>query len=76
MFRVTFGQKYSSVVELEGKQQLQFKFSVVDEKSQPVTVHQAFVIFIHEKTKQEIAYVAEPDTQTKGYTFDLVNKSS
>jgi hypothetical protein len=66
------GQKYPSAVQLEGKQQLQFKFSVVDEKSQPVTVHQAFVIFIHGITKQEVAYVAEPDAQSKAYTFDLV----
>lgn len=70
---ITFGQKHSSVVELEGKQQLQLKFNVVDEKNQqPVNVHQAFVIFIHEKTGQELAFVAEPETATKTYTFDLV----
>ncbi|KAI6179643.1 Dolichyl-diphosphooligosaccharide--protein glycosyltransferase subunit 2 [Aphelenchoides besseyi] len=68
---VSFGQKFSSVIELEGKQQLQIKFTVVDEKSQPLIVHQAFVIFVHEKTKQEVAYVAEPDAQSKVYTFDL-----
>jgi len=68
---LTFGQKYSTPIQLEGKQQLKLKFKVVDEKNQALTVHQAFVIFVHGSTKQEIAYVAEPDTQTKAYTFDL-----
>jgi len=36
-----------------------------------LSVHQAFVIFVHESTKQEIAYVAEPEATTSGYTFDL-----
>lgn len=40
-----------------------------------MTVHQAFIIFIHESTKQEVAYVAEPDAQTMEYTFDLVGES-
>ena len=70
---MTYGQKYSSAVPLEGKQQLQFKFSVFDEKNQAINVHQAFVIFVHASTKQEVAYVTEPDAQTKAYTFDLVN---
>ncbi|KAI6182128.1 hypothetical protein M3Y97_00346800 [Aphelenchoides bicaudatus] len=68
---ITFGQKHSPAVPLDGKQQLQLKFKIVDDKAQPVTVHQAFVIFIHSTTKQEIAYVSEADTQTKVYTFEL-----
>jgi hypothetical protein len=72
IFRITFGQKHSPAVQLEGNQKLQLKFKIVDDKAQPITVHQAFVIFIHGTTKQEIAYVAESDVQTKAYTFDLV----
>ncbi|KAI6219199.1 Dolichyl-diphosphooligosaccharide--protein glycosyltransferase subunit 2 [Aphelenchoides fujianensis] len=68
---LTFGQKHTTAISLEGKQQIQLKFTVVDEKSQPVVVHQAFVIFVHSFSKQEIAYVAEPDAQSKAYTFDL-----
>lgn len=72
MFRITFGQKHSPTVQLEDNQRLQLKFKIVDDKAQAVTVHQAFVIFVHGATKQEVAYVAEADAQTKQYTFDLV----
>lgn len=68
---VTFDKKLTSTIELQGKQQMQIKFAVVNDKAQPITVHQAFVIFVHSATKREVAYVAEPDTQTKIYTFDL-----
>jgi len=47
------------------------RFTVRDTQAKKaISVHQAFVIFVHEKTKQEIIFVAEADA-TNAYKFDV-----
>jgi oligosaccharyltransferase complex subunit delta (ribophorin II) len=69
--------KISRLVEADTHQKLLMKFVVKDRFSnQAITVHQAFVIFTHVDTKQEIIFVAEADS-SKAYKFDVdLQKSS
>jgi len=51
---------------------LTVKFAVKEKQSKKaITVHQAFVAFVHEKTNKELIFVAEPDAATAVYKFDV-----
>jgi hypothetical protein len=54
---------------------MQLTFEVKEKKgtTAATTVHQAFVLLVHEASKREIIYVAEPEKTSKVYTFDLVD---
>lgn len=51
---------------------MKLQFAVANEKHEAIRVHQAFIVFVHSTTKQEIAFVAEQDESTKAYNFELV----
>lgn len=61
------------VLEADTHSKMEIKFVVREaETGETVTVHQAFVAFVHTKTNQEIIFVATPNS-ARTYTFDLVN---
>jgi oligosaccharyltransferase complex subunit delta (ribophorin II) len=62
--------KLGAALEADVHQKVALKFSVKDKSTNQLTkVHQAFVIFTHLKSSQEIIFVAEADS-TKVYKFD------
>jgi len=63
--------RHGTVLEADVHQKMTIRFSVRDRQAKkPISVHQAFVVFVHEKTNQEIIFVAETDT-TNVYKFDV-----
>ncbi|XP_014676085.1 PREDICTED: dolichyl-diphosphooligosaccharide--protein glycosyltransferase subunit 2-like [Priapulus caudatus] len=69
--KVNYPSKVATVMEADYHQKLLMKFMLKDKLTQEVMkVHQAFVMFTNKNTKQEIIYVAEPDTKDV-YKFDL-----
>lgn len=70
--RLASGQRLSTVLEADSHQKMLMKF-VVNEKgsNKPVRIHQAFVIFVHKDTKQEMIFVSEADA-SNNYKFDVV----
>ena len=55
-------------VDAQKKLQLNFQLKGA------TTVHQAFVLLVHEPSGREIVYVAEPESgASKQYKFDLVS---
>lgn len=54
---------------MDGQKKLQLNFQLKG----AITVHQAFVLLVHEPSSREIIYVAEPEPgASKQYKFDLV----
>uniref|UniRef100_A0A0N5A988 Dolichyl-diphosphooligosaccharide--protein glycosyltransferase subunit 2 n=1 Tax=Syphacia muris TaxID=451379 RepID=A0A0N5A988_9BILA len=65
------GSKLGKVFDADTHSKMEIKFVVKEAKNgEPVTVHQAFVVFVHTKTNQEIIFVATPNS-ARTYTFDL-----
>jgi oligosaccharyltransferase complex subunit delta (ribophorin II) len=70
--KIATNTKLSKKLELNAHQKVHFIFDVKDKTSgTPLVVHQAFVVFVHDGTKREIVYVAEPSSTSKQYAFDL-----
>ncbi|RWS01104.1 dolichyl-diphosphooligosaccharide--protein glycosyltransferase subunit 2-like protein [Dinothrombium tinctorium] len=64
----------TQVLEADYQQKLILKFVLRDKiAGDTMTAHQAFVLFVNEESKQEIVFVAEPDTSKPEivYKFDL-----
>ncbi|XP_067009098.1 dolichyl-diphosphooligosaccharide--protein glycosyltransferase subunit 2 [Anabrus simplex] len=71
MSKVAYPKKLATTIEADSLQKLIMKFSLKDKNTgKPMTVHQAFVKLQNEKTKQEIIFVAEPDS-SRTYKFDM-----
>ncbi|KAK7866677.1 hypothetical protein R5R35_006061 [Gryllus longicercus] len=69
--KVVYPNKLPSKLEADSLQKLIMKFGLKDKNTgKLMTVHQAFVRLYNPKTKQEIIFVAEPDS-SKNYKFDL-----
>nr|CAG4651768.1 EOG090X04WQ [Triops cancriformis] len=69
--KVSFPSKLGATLEADFQQKLTLRFLLKDKRSGDLmTVHQAFVKLTHAETKQEIVFVAEPDTNDV-YKFDL-----
>ncbi|RWS24210.1 Dolichyl-diphosphooligosaccharide--protein glycosyltransferase subunit 2-like protein [Leptotrombidium deliense] len=63
-----------ATLEADYQQKLVLKFSLKDKNAgDTMATHQAFVLFVNEESKQEIVFVAEPDTTKEEivYKFDL-----
>ncbi|CAD5234667.1 unnamed protein product [Bursaphelenchus xylophilus] len=71
---LTSGQKLSKVVELDSSHDLKLSFKVLSD-NKAASVHQAFVIFVNDKSKKEVAFVIEQDAKTESYVFDLSMKT-
>lgn len=68
---VTHPQKLNVVLNADQQQKILVKALLVDEKTKnPITVHQAFVLFQDENKSREVVFVAEQDS-SKAYKFDL-----
>lgn len=68
---VTHPQKLNVVLNADQQQKILVKALLVDEKTKnPITVHQAFVLFQDDKKSREVVFVAEQDS-SKAYKFDL-----
>ncbi|VDO76361.1 unnamed protein product [Onchocerca flexuosa] len=64
--------KIGKILEADIHNKMEIRFKVKEAKTdEAVLVHQAFVIFIHSKTRQEIVFVATPD-HNRNYVFDVV----
>lgn len=71
-FRVKEGSKLGRTLEADIHNKMEIKFVVREASSgNAITVHQAFIAFVHKETKQEIIFVSTPDQQNV-YTFDVV----
>lgn len=74
--RVSYPNKLGTTIEADSLQKLIMKFSLKDKSTnKPMIVHQAFVRLYKEEKKQEIIFVAEPDS-SKTYKFDIVRSIS
>ncbi|GBL93594.1 Dolichyl-diphosphooligosaccharide--protein glycosyltransferase subunit 2 [Araneus ventricosus] len=63
--------KESVVLDVDVHQKIFMKFSLKDKNAKsPLVAHQTFVMFVNQKTKQEVVFVAEPDSSSV-YRFDL-----
>jgi oligosaccharyltransferase complex subunit delta (ribophorin II) len=63
--------KLGTILEADVHQKLIMKFLVKDKTTnEPTKVHQAFVVFTHLKSGQEIIFIAETDS-AKAYKFDV-----
>lgn len=70
------GQKLGSRLAVDSQKKVQLTFLVKDKSTAAtLTPHQAFVLLVHQPSQREIIYVAEPDKQSKLYTFSLDMKS-
>lgn len=68
---VTHPSKLNVVLNADQQQKILVKALLVDEKTKnPITVHQAFVLFQDPKKTREVIFVAEQDS-AKAYKFDL-----
>lgn len=73
LFSLKVDEKLNKEFNLDSKKKVHLKFSIKDKNSDSEhIVQQAFVALIHTTTKQEIIYVAEPEKNSKVYSFDLV----
>uniref|UniRef100_A0A0M3K9Y6 Dolichyl-diphosphooligosaccharide--protein glycosyltransferase subunit 2 n=1 Tax=Anisakis simplex TaxID=6269 RepID=A0A0M3K9Y6_ANISI len=69
--KVKESAKLGRDLDADAHNKMEIKFVVKEAKSgNAVTVHQAFVAFVHSVTKQEIIFVATPD-RSNAYTFDV-----
>lgn len=69
--KVSYPNKLGTTIEADSLQKLIMKFSLKDKSTnKPMIVHQAFVRLYKEEKKQEIIFVAEPDS-SKTYKFDI-----
>lgn len=69
--KIAYDNKLGKKLEVDTLQKLVVRFSLKDKASgKPMVVHQAFVRFSNPTTKQEIIFIAEPDSN-KLYKFDL-----
>uniref|UniRef100_F1KX96 Dolichyl-diphosphooligosaccharide--protein glycosyltransferase subunit 2 n=1 Tax=Ascaris suum TaxID=6253 RepID=F1KX96_ASCSU len=69
--KVKESSKLGRVLEADVHSKMEIKFTVREAKSgDAVTVHQAFVAFVHVDTKHEIIFIATPDRKNL-YTFDV-----
>ncbi|GIY94134.1 dolichyl-diphosphooligosaccharide--protein glycosyltransferase subunit 2 [Caerostris extrusa] len=68
--------KESVNFDVDTHQKISLKFSLKDKnaKSQPLIVHQAFIMFTNQKTNQEVVFVIDHDS-SGGYKYDLDVKS-
>lgn len=58
-------------LDVDVHQKIFMKFSLKDKNAKsPLIAHQTFVMFVNQKTKQEVVFVAEPDSSSV-YRFDL-----
>ncbi|CAL1297560.1 unnamed protein product [Larinioides sclopetarius] len=63
--------KESVALDVDVHQKIFMKFSLKDKNAKsPLVAHQTFVMFVNQKTKQEVVFVAEPDSSSV-YKFDL-----
>lgn len=68
---VSHPNKLNVVLNADQQQKILVKALLVDEKTKnPITVHQAFVLFQDPKKTREVIFVAEQDS-SKAYKFDL-----
>ncbi|XP_055943574.1 dolichyl-diphosphooligosaccharide--protein glycosyltransferase subunit 2-like [Argiope bruennichi] len=59
-------------LDVDVHQKISLKFSLKDKNAKsPMIAHQAFVMFVNQKTKQEVVFLAEPESSSGGYKFDL-----
>lgn len=69
--KVTYPNKLGQVLQVDSQQKLAIRFTVKEKVTgKPLTVHQAFVILTHSKTKEEFIFVAEKDSAGQ-YKLDL-----
>ena len=63
---MAYPKKYASTLDADNHQTIAIHFKVVSKSTQlPLdTVHQTFVSFTHQKTKQTITFIAEPTLDT------------
>jgi oligosaccharyltransferase complex subunit delta (ribophorin II) len=75
--KLQYPSKFATPLEADSHQKILMKFTLKDKATNtPVRVHQAFIAFSKVDTKQEIVFVAEPDS-AKVYKFDVdLQKSS
>ncbi|XP_053213850.1 dolichyl-diphosphooligosaccharide--protein glycosyltransferase subunit 2-like [Panonychus citri] len=67
-----FPQYSSNILEVDQQQKVILKFSLKDTNSnEPLTAHQVFVQVLNDESKKEHVYVAEMETGTDTYKFDL-----
>lgn len=63
--------KLSKLLEADFHQKLVMQFAIKDKATgSHMKIHQAFVVFVHQKSQQEIVFVAEPDNN-QIYKFDV-----
>ncbi|VDM48314.1 unnamed protein product [Toxocara canis] len=71
LHKVKESSKLGRILDADSHSKMEIKFVVKEAKSgEAVTVHQAFVAFVHADTKQEIIFIATPD-RANSYTFDV-----
>lgn len=69
--KLTYPNKLTTPLSADAQQKIVMKVVLVEEATQkPMLVHQAFVRFENTATREEIIFVAEPDS-SKTYRFDL-----
>lgn len=62
----------SKVLECDGNQKLSIKFCVRDlAKSEDISVQQALIYLVNERTNDEIVYIADQDRASKVYNKDI-----
>ncbi|KAM3729081.1 Dolichyl-diphosphooligosaccharide--protein glycosyltransferase subunit [Dirofilaria immitis] len=63
--------KIGKTLEADVHSKMEIRFKVEEAKTgEAILVHQAFVIFVHSDTRQEIIFVATPD-HNRNYVFDV-----
>ncbi|CAG0913143.1 unnamed protein product [Notodromas monacha] len=72
VLKATYPNKVGSVLEADDHQKVMAKFVVKDKRGgAPLVAHQAFVRLNRVGTSEEVIFVAEPDSSSKSYKFDL-----
>lgn len=68
---VAYPKKLDIILNADQQQKILVKVLLVDESTNnPITVHQAFVLFEDDNKSREVVFVAEQDS-SKSYRFDL-----
>uniref|UniRef100_A0A0R3RPL2 Dolichyl-diphosphooligosaccharide--protein glycosyltransferase subunit 2 n=1 Tax=Elaeophora elaphi TaxID=1147741 RepID=A0A0R3RPL2_9BILA len=63
--------KIGKTLEIDVHSKMEIRFKVKEAKTdEAILVHQAFVVFVHSNTRQEIIFVATPD-HNHNYVFDV-----
>lgn len=71
-FRVKESSKIGKTLEIDIHSKMEIRFKVKEAKTgEALLVHQAFVVFVHSNTRQEIIFVVTPD-HNHNYIFDVV----